>query len=381
MHSRQPLSSSSHSNSSTPHSVASASTVFAADGMEFIGEGSQYDASETNTKHDAELARVNQQIALYRKKIHKENERLEKINERISANEVKLLMHQSPTQHGVDGNAASMKRHITSLENRLNQSLVAFNTKVAANKELRKKIDELRKERVRFDEIYTELEYNIQANTAAMTKVLEDGKKRIKSRDKAIDELEVLQMQLKETTEALRLDKEELARLQEHFRNKEEKETLHAFRAATAHSQQSEAKSYSQVQDSEECNHEEMLDEAFEKLKELTGIDDSDVLCEKLNQLDEQNFSQFNYTQELEAESDALEQQINEAKRELERLKCGDFNVGSHKQKEASLAEEKQKELQDKLEEVDQQYQNKLDVWQRVKTSIQTACSELDVSM
>jgi hypothetical protein len=80
-----------------------------------------------------ELERVNNQIALYMKKIHQEIHRLDIVDTQIAENEALLTQ-----RGGSEVNVASIKKQIDTMENRLNTALVAFNTKVAANKELRR---------------------------------------------------------------------------------------------------------------------------------------------------------------------------------------------------------------------------------------------------
>lgn len=92
---------------------------------------------ESKTKV-TELERVKNQIALYTQKVHNEKRRLEILNERIAEYEAKQLLMQQQSQSRRGINAAGVKKQISSLENRLNKSLVAFNTKVTANKELRR---------------------------------------------------------------------------------------------------------------------------------------------------------------------------------------------------------------------------------------------------
>ena len=96
--------------------------------------GNDSECSSQSKADQLELKRVNDQIAIYHKKISNEKEHLDSLNRQIAENEAKLLTPQQPSRE----NAASMKIKITSLENRLNQSLVAFNTKVKANKDLRR---------------------------------------------------------------------------------------------------------------------------------------------------------------------------------------------------------------------------------------------------
>ncbi|KAL3783065.1 hypothetical protein HJC23_012102 [Cyclotella cryptica] len=370
---------SSHSNdsTSTPQLVDPVHNVEV-----FHREPSEYSAGNTE---NSELQRVRRQITLFTKKIQAEKCRIEKLNEQIATYETKLLLRPTScsAERGARGNAARMKKQISLMEDRLNKGLVAFNKKVAATKELRRKIDEMRQERCRFDEIYTKLEHEIQLNAREMERVLEDGQMRIKARDKALNEVEGLRKVLLETREALRLDKEELQKLQEQEENQllTEQSAAEVSRSATAQSQKSEAKSSLQIQDMENYDDEKMLDEAFAKVKMLAGMDDADAIVEKLNQIDDGNFSRFSYiTNELEAESDELKQRIAEAQSQLDILKCSEWNTGSNQNAGGAL-EKRKRELQDKLNEIDLEYQWKLDSWERIRASIQTACHELDVSI
>ena len=55
-------------------------------------------------------------------------------------------------------NQAMIQKQIRILENRLDKALVKFNEALAHNKRLRENIDNLRRERLVFDQIYKKLE-------------------------------------------------------------------------------------------------------------------------------------------------------------------------------------------------------------------------------
>lgn len=321
-----------------------------------------------------ELQRVNHQISLYINKINNEQQRIEQLSETIGDNEAKLMLQRrSQSLRGIKDNAAGIKRQISTLENRLNQSMISFNTKVMANKELRQSIDELRKERVRFDEIFTKLEYEVQANADKMKRVLEEGKKRIKMRDEALNEVEVLKKQLNDANTSLLSYQEELANAD--FKKDDRERQLVAterdeLNISTAESYKSERK---QIIDA--SKHEgQCLDEAFAKVKELTGVDDVDILIQKLSEMDELNFSRFNYiTQELGVEG-TLDYQIAEAKQELD-MACLDSIA--KKQQEAMLKCWKQHEIKERMKDVEVQHKQKLETWEKIKDSIKMACLEV----
>jgi hypothetical protein len=218
-----------------------------------------------------------------------------------------------------------------------------------------------------------------------MKQALEKGKKRIKMRDDVSDGVESAKQQLHDAKKTLRLEKEQLARLKDHFKQEEEGQnqivSLHQELPSSALSQKSDPNPQN-VQETEEYDDEKMLDEAFAQVKELTGIQDADELVKKLTQMDELNFSRFNYiTQELEATNDNLEYKIAEAQRELEMLRCSDQALSVRKQQELSLRKERNNQLEQHIKDVEDKYQQKLEEWSTIKASIETACIELKLSL
>ena len=244
-----------------------------------------------------------------------------------------------------------------------------------------RKIDELRKERVRYDEIYTNLEQEVQANTVEMSHLLEGGKRTIKMREKALDEAEAMRTQLRQASEALRVDKEEHAKLQQYFQQqRQDTASPKQHDEDNALHQKPDAICQEELYDDVEYDDERALDEAFAKVKELIPISDAEALVKKLTQIDELNFSRFNYiTQELET-SEILDHKIAEAQQELEMLRCSDMVVDVRMQQEAALKLEKRRELEQQIKKFDHQIDEKLNEWKSIKVSIETACSDLDVS-
>ena len=243
----------------------------------------------------------------------------------------------------------------------------------------------MRTERVLYDHIYTKLEYQVQENADEMKQILEQMKKRITMRDKALDEVGTLRQQLLEATEALRKDKEEFDMLQIQFNEEDDERDQDQLsmqqdqhqQEATIH--QSIEANLKQQQFQDEYDDDKMMDEAFAKVKQLTGIDNEDQLIVKLNQMEDLNFNRFHLTQELVAESDIMDSALQQASRELEMLQVSNF-VDAEKSKEADMTLEKS-ELEIRIKDVELRYQEKSKEFEQIKGSIQTACSQLDVPL
>lgn len=74
-------------------------------------------------------------------------------------------------------------KQIHILENRLDKSLIKFNEAISHNKNLREKIDDLRRERVVFENIYRKMERELQDRKKHMAEVIEVSNQSYEQRD------------------------------------------------------------------------------------------------------------------------------------------------------------------------------------------------------
>lgn len=219
-----------------------------------------------------------------------------------------------------------------------------------------------------------------------MVRVIEQGKKKLKLRDKAQSDLDAMVNQLEESEMLLKDEQEELNRLQEQFEYEDKQSPARAksadgksSRPQTSTSQKSSADSNTAYSaEAEEFDNEHALDGALAEVRELTGIDDVDALVERITQLEERNFSVYNHiSHSLEFEIAQVETDIAEAERELETVKCRGLSHGSHRQTELQLMTEKQERLEKQIYNVELQYKEQLEIWENAKANISLASKEL----
>ena len=104
--------------------------------------------------------RLRQEIDQYSELMEQERRTIDVTSEQIALMKQKIL-HTRKTMGGVNAareNQAMIQKQVRILENRLDKALVKFNEALAHNKKLRDEIDDLRRERVVFDSIYTKLD-------------------------------------------------------------------------------------------------------------------------------------------------------------------------------------------------------------------------------
>lgn len=83
------------------------------------------------------------------------------------------------------------------LEHRLHRALIKFNEAIAANKELREEIDNLRRERVVFDGIYKKLQHELAEKKKRMAEIIEVANVAYEARDRAQSEITSLKLQVR----------------------------------------------------------------------------------------------------------------------------------------------------------------------------------------
>jgi len=333
-------------------------------------------------KHnDAELARVQQQIEVYKQKIAHERARIENANQKIIQHEQQKALEQKSRAGNDDAHTLrKIEKEKQILTDKLNHRLSQLNKKIDDNKQLRKKIDSLRLERVRYDEIYTKLEHDVQKQTKQMAQVLEQGKQALKARDKATADLDALTKQNEESKAALQRESAELHELEELFRREEQlsAELLNS-RPNTVKSQKASAEENQNEEN--ECDDELAMDTALAKIKTLTGIDDIDQLIKAIEEKKELRFGLFTRINEIEEQMSKNEAKIASAELELKQLQRSGLNANAQKQKEMQSLQQKQLRLEANAQEVDNQHQTQLQTLNSIREKIETVHSNLGLAV
>ena len=269
---------------------------------------------------------------MYQRKIEVERRKVEELNHAIETCHAKS-MDTRRVMGGVNAakeNNMQVARQIKVLENRLDKALVKFNEALAQNKELRNEIDNLRRERVVFDQIYKKLEKELHEKKKEMANIIEISNIAYEARDQAQNEIAALQAQADKEQQAFEAEWKELGRLIEadrkiHDLNKRKEVKVGNMSLDDVKSLKKRANrgAWSQAKEKVGVNVSvekvQSFEEAFTKLKETSGIDDIDELVSQFISTEDLNFSIYNYLNELTQETEKLEEQIAEIHQEIDR--------------------------------------------------------------
>jgi len=301
-----------------------------------------------------ELNELHDQADMYTSKIELEKRRMEQLMSQAEMLEAKL----DDQRKSVGGTAAArdndrrQKKQVKILENRLDKTLKKFNEALSHNKKLRDDIDNLRRERVVFDQVYKKLEKELADKKKEMARSIEISNIAYEARDQAQNEMAALRAQadreqalyeaewkelgnaIKQAEVAKQARKNEI--LQSDKRGQLSMEQEKSLRKNVLKGNWGIAKDKARHQSQQERLQE--YEETFARIKESVlghGIEEVvpenetpeersaremkqvDEFVDNFIKAEEANFNAFNYLNELNQDVERLETEIAELKAEL----------------------------------------------------------------
>ena len=323
-----------------------------------------------------------------------EKRNIQSLEEQIHIMKQKVLS-QRKAMGGVNAskeNYHMIQKQIRILENRLDKSLIKFNEAIAHNKTLRDNIDDLRRERVVFENIYRKMEKELQDKKQKMAEIIEISNQAYEQRDAYQMEVAAIEQANRKEQEEFEEQIVELGRMLEtelklpSASRPGTKGSGTMFTATLPNGSEDDLKksgtwnqnaekmdvlaSYERVQN---------FEEAFNKIKAATGITDIDELVKTFIKNEDHNFSLFNYVNEQNNEIEKLDEQIQNL-REEERKFAHESGEDVHQHKQIL------KELEAKLqnsESMAEKYEIRCQDLQRIieslKRGIQSIYDKIEV--
>jgi len=336
------------------------------------------------TFEQEEMARLQDAADFFTRKIESEKRRVEEIQGTLELCESKLV----DTRRQMGGVNASrdsntqVAKQVKVLENRLDKALVKFNEALSHNKVLREEIDNLRRERVVFDQIYKKLERELHEKKKEMANVIEISNIAYEARDQAQNEIAALRAQADKEQAAFEAEWRELGKLidadkkmAEFLKNRKdytlgdmsiEDETKLRKKVIKGNWGIAKDKANANVALDAVQNYQD----AFAKIQAATGITDIDELVTTFINAEDQNFSLFNYVNELNQEMEKLEEQIQEINLEAERYKGQAGSTDSQRKQIVKDLEERVAKAEARSGYFDQRYGQSMRTMTGLKTGI-----------
>ncbi|KAK9834716.1 hypothetical protein WJX74_008491 [Apatococcus lobatus] len=278
----------------------------------------KFSVQPTTANAAALIAALQDQSDQYTRKIEGERSKVSLLEEK-AGNLQEKVGRQRRKMGGI--NAAreedvQMQKQMRILENRLEKAYHKYSSKKLQIGSLRDHIDNLRRERLVFDDVHRKLEKGLASEKREMAAIITQSNTSHEGRERALTEMAATKQAAdQEQAEAMRAreieDREaktmQILKDEKSARKKVLRGTWSVAKDRTSSTQTAEkVKEYS---------------EAFEKIQKTTGVTDLDRLVEMFMEAEDANFSLFNYVNEVNAEIEKLEDQIGEIRAEVERLR------------------------------------------------------------
>jgi len=283
-----------------------------------LDEEVHVDAAVPTSSEYGRIMQLKELAESYRRKIDIESRKIEDQNKDADVCEAKVLNLQKLIggANGARDNSIQLQKMCSVLENRLEKVQVKYNQLLSKNTIRRAEIEDLRKERITFENIYKKLESDLFDRKGELASRIEVSNISYEARDQAVTEMGLLRAQSDgEQTEF----ENEMARLGARL-GIGKRERNAAIRQLLYSSVQSLSNLKGKARSSEKLldNYEE----AFERLKAVPGGDAApgEVVASFLAEEDA-NLTLFNYVNELKQEKERLEEIKAEKEAELERIK------------------------------------------------------------
>jgi hypothetical protein len=300
-----------------------------------------------NISGTAQIAKLQDQGDIYTRKIETEKRRLEELDKQIKRlqNAILLQRKEMGGVHATRDSNTGVQKSIRILENRLDKALVKFNEALAHNKSLRESIDNLRRERVVFDGIYHKLARELARKKAHMHSLMSEANRATEVRLAAQQEMVALKAAADKEQEHFEQEWKALGLLID--RDRRAKENAHkaadrermmgsgGMRTGGGGDPAMEAEALLRrkvtkgawgIATDKASIHLSMekvqaYEEAFAAIQKATRITDIDALVSEFVTAEDANFSLFNYVNDLANEVEKVEEQQNQVKEQIARLR------------------------------------------------------------
>lgn len=327
------------------------------------------------------------------KKIEMERAKIAELDVQIVKYQEQIL-EQKTRLGGVNAaqvNNKLIQKQIKVLDNRLDKCLLKYNETIAQNKVLRQKIDEYRRERIVFDVIYKKIERDLHEKKKEMTAIINDSKNAYQARDKSQSEMRNLQSQAEKERSDFEVEFKELGdlikqqqimleqlRLKQFERTNDENIVTASVSEGDRSGEMASSmanwgggnkdKNLAPLSQEKIHSYEEML----LKIQDSTGIYDINEIVNKFLEAEEQNFSLFNYVNDVNSEIERLEHSISSMRNQIEKYKGQDASSNTQRKKTVRDLEDKLTKTDKKAEDYEGRYNLAVRTINQLKNGIQS---------
>ena len=228
-------------------------------------------------------------------------------------------IHKSTSKH-----IAAAKRKAV-LENRLDKAVVHFNRQLADNAKLREDIDHYRRERRLFEGLFKRLTKELDQTQVEIRDVIKVSTQAFEQRDEAQTKMHALKERSEKDQKQHDIEMKELQRIISHDNKMKEFMFIKTNERLDYKAEEAQKKKRYQTNLDADQIFMKTYEEAFERIKVVTGLSDIKDIVDSFVTNEEENFALFNYVNELNCEAELLQEEVNLLKEQIQKF-CNQDN-------------------------------------------------------
>ncbi|XP_022344643.2 coiled-coil domain-containing protein 63-like [Crassostrea virginica] len=241
----------------------------------------------------------------------------------------------------------AIQKTIRVMENRLDKETVKFNQQLSVNRKLRQEIDHLRQDRLVFNTLFKKLTKELDDIKKSINEIVTEASQAYEERDEAQNKMLALKERSEKDIAQQEVEMKELYRIIDHDNRLKEFMMFKACeRTEFKEEEESKKKKCSGGDKDKDAEKGQIksLEDAFQRIREVTGENDIDLIVTNFIRRENENFALFQYVNEINDEVEQLQDEINNMKMEIKQFEKDDIkNEGVRVQMLKDLEEKSDK--------------------------------------
>ena len=322
-------------------------------------------SSRQNEKFDQrnveKLVELLEREAQAQEELKKEKEAIAGVDEKVAAMREKINQQSKKMGGSKD---VYQEKHVANmkltriLENRLDEMTKKFSIALTGNLKLREHINHVEGQKARFLDLHKRLQAELIEGKKERDRISEVATTHFTIRDEAQHRMASLRERADREMAVYNAEIKDVKRILEHDRKLRKFMTTKAEDRASILEDELMVRAIKKYEAQLNGLQQETskFEEIFDKIKEATGIEDTDTLVESFIENEDRNFALYNYVNNMNTEIENLKDDIRRLKDEIELIKKEGVDSDVHRKEILNELEQKMVEVTDELTLVNKEY-------------------------
>lgn len=322
-------------------------------------------SSRQNEKFDQrnveKLVELLEREAQAQEELKKEKEAIAGVDEKVAAMREKINQQSKKMGGSKD---VYQEKHVANmkltriLENRLDEMTKKFSIALTGNLKLREHINHVEGQKARFLDLHKRLQAELIEGKKEIDRISEVATTHFTIRDEAQHRMASLRERADREMAVYNAEIKDVKRILEHDRKLRKFMTTKAEDRASILEDELMVRAIKKYEAQLNGLQQETskFEEIFDKIKEATGIEDTDTLVESFIENEDRNFALYNYVNNMNTEIENLTDDIRRLKDEIELIKKEGVDSDVHRKEILNELEQKMVEVTDELTLVNKEY-------------------------